>query len=200
MYRLITGRVAKTDDHEWVNAPVIFQRIKGNFTFEKQYPPDIIRAKTDNLGNLFYVNSSGVTFSGVPLWVNEIGDLVTVYDCILPKDRFKFSLPAGDGSPIELSVLRAGSQPQEAYPQSLITYIDGRFETITPADLHYQVFIPTNNQITFNLSDIPIAPSRSRVYLNGLKQRFGVDYNINSNLLNWFDIPLISSYILEVYF
>jgi hypothetical protein len=56
--------------------------------------------------------------------VNEEGDLVSNYECVIGRDRFTFSLPAGDGSAIALSVLRGGSQPIEGYPQTLLTYIE----------------------------------------------------------------------------
>lgn len=60
-------------------------------------------------------------------------------------------------------------------------------------------FTPTNGQIAFNLSVTPVQPQLSKLFLNGVKAKFGTDYNINSSVLNWLSsIPLTSSDSLEI--
>jgi hypothetical protein len=114
MWRQITGKVYRTNDQPWINSPVIFRRSRGSYTSEIQYPPDTLPFSTNSLGEL--VNCR--------LWVNETGDRVSNYECFVGSDRFTFSIPVGDGSAIALSDLRAGSQPVEDYPQSILDYVD----------------------------------------------------------------------------
>lgn len=219
MFRKVIGKVYKTDDTPWLNTFITFKRTSGNYLNNIQYPPDVVRAKTDNQGNICKLDNS----LGVDLWVNETGEKISNYQCLLPNDIFSFSIPIGNGAPIELSVLRAGSQPVEEYPQSVIDYIDDLVLTVTPSEpivnaneidgytfnidsavvneeLNYQSFTPTANQNDFILSSTPKLPGKTRFFLNGVKQQYGVDYVINANVLNWLDIPLKSNYILEIYY
>lgn len=123
MFRTVVGKIFKTSDIPWTNCRVVFRRLKGSYDSAKQYPPDSVIAFTDNQGNI--CRDALGTLPGVQLWVNESGELQTLYDCLLPNsDKFQFSLPVGDGSPIELSELRAGSNPVTTYPQTLLDYID----------------------------------------------------------------------------
>ena len=131
MYRQIIGNVARTDDTPYQNIKVIFYRDTGSFTSTTHYPPDICKCDVDEDGKIV----------GCKLWVNETGEKISYYTGVIGKDRFKFSIPAGDGSPIELSVLRAGSNPVETYPQSIIDYIDTKFSQ------------SGNDSIKFNFSD-----------------------------------------------
>lgn len=119
MFRNIVGKVHKTTDIPWVNIPVIFQRVRGSYTADVIYPPDIHKCKVDNDGNII----------NCQLWVNETGDQISTYTCIIGKDRFSFSIPPGDGSPIDIADLRAGSNPVETYPQTIIAYIDEKTAT-----------------------------------------------------------------------
>jgi hypothetical protein len=123
MYREVFGKVYKTSDTPWINTTVIFKRAKGSFTSEAQYPPDTIKFYTDNLGYLVNFDSQGLAIP-CRLWVNETGDKISNYQVFIGLDKFNVSVPVGDGSPISLSALRAGSQPTESYPQSILDYVD----------------------------------------------------------------------------
>lgn len=120
MWRQVVGKVYRTDDTPWTNTTVTFRRCTGSFTTTTQYPPDTLRFQTNSNGELV----------DCKLWVNETGDKISTYECTVGKDKFKFSLPVGNGSPIELSVLRAGSLPVDEYPQSIIHYIDNAISGI----------------------------------------------------------------------
>lgn len=114
MYRTITGTVRRTNDEVWRNANVTFRRCYGNFTSSALYPSDSISCKTDENGKLI----------NCKLWVNETGDRISNYELIVKNDIFAFSIPTGDGSPIDISILLAGSLPVQSYPQSIIDYVD----------------------------------------------------------------------------
>lgn len=114
MKRIVKAKINKTDDTPWANARVLFKRSTGSFTYTTQYPGDTILAVADSEGNL-----------QTQLWVNESGNLASNYLCYLPGDEpFEFSLPFGDGSVIELGILRQGSEQLENYPSSIINYVD----------------------------------------------------------------------------
>jgi hypothetical protein len=133
MFREVFGKVYKTTDTPWLNATVVFKRAKGSFTSEAQYPPDTARFYTDNQGFLVDFNAQGVAIP-CRLWVNETGDKISNYQVTIGLDKFTISIPVGDGSPISLSALRAGSQPTEEYPQSLLEYIDEKTESIVAGE------------------------------------------------------------------
>jgi hypothetical protein len=115
MRRQILGKIYETDDTPFKSGVVVFLRSTGSYTPTTQYPPDLHVCRTDTSGNLV----------DCFLWCNQQGDLISNYTAkINGKDVFTISVPVGDGSPIQLSVLRAGSQPTENYPQSIIDYID----------------------------------------------------------------------------
>lgn len=199
VWRLVVGKVHKTNDTPWVNTAVIFRRQIGSYTSEVQYPPDALTFATDAFGNLVSVDSSGNASLGCKLWVNEEGDKISNYECIVGKDRFSFSLPIGDGSPIQLSFLRAGSAPVESYPQSIIDYVDASIAVATGQSNYYKSFnaIPTQN--SYQLDAVSLAPDKSKVYFNGAKQRYAFDYNINSTTLNLlFNLP--HPFTLEIYY
>jgi hypothetical protein len=115
MRRQILGKIYETDDTPFKSGVIVFSRSTGSYTPTTQYPPDVHVCRTDTNGNLV----------DCFLWCNEDGDLISNYTAkINGRDVFTLSVPLGDGSPIQLSVLRAGSQPTESYPQSIIDYID----------------------------------------------------------------------------
>jgi hypothetical protein len=130
------------------------------------------------------------------LWVNESGDLVSNYECFIGNDRFNFSLPAGDGLSIELSVLRAGSQPIEDYPQSIIDYID---ERVTGGGSAYQTdyFDGDSSITTYSLSGLTATPELSKVFFNGIKQEYSVDYSLSGSDLTIIRSP-IYKYSIEI--
>jgi hypothetical protein len=146
MFREVFGKVYKTTDTPWLNATVVFKRTKGSFTSEAQYPPDTARFYTDNQGFLVNFNAQGVA---VPcrLWVNETGDKISNYQVTIGLDKFTISIPVGDGSPISLSALRAGSQPVEDYPQSILDYVD---DAITGVGANPKREIPIQNSQLLN--------------------------------------------------
>jgi hypothetical protein len=59
-------------------------------------------------------------------------------------------------------------------------------------------FSITNNQTTFVLPELLKFPSDSQLYLNGVKQKYLEDYNINGLILNWFGVPMLSFFDLTI--
>lgn len=141
MRRLVTGKFYKTDDTPWTNLSISFKREKSSYTSGIHYPTDFIKAQTDNEGNLFSTESS----QGVFLWVNQEGDVSSVYTAYLPHcETFNFSLPPGDGSPIELSVLRQDyvvDATSMTYT-TLVNYVDTQ---VANATLGNSQFVVSNN-------------------------------------------------------
>jgi hypothetical protein len=211
MFRTVVGKIFRTSDTPWTNCRVIFRRAKGNYDSAKQYPPDSVIAFTDSQGNI--CRDALGTLPGVQLWVNESGELLTLYECLLPNsDKFQFSIPVGDGSPIELSVLREGSNPVTSYPQTLLDYID------TSVSLHnlnpnaHPLLSSGQIKIPFAWGDstpknIATVPANTTVFTSiiSVTETFnGVGANLRlgdaNNLTRFLDIPsqgLIADYELE---
>ncbi|MBW4597473.1 MAG: hypothetical protein KME46_32400 [Brasilonema angustatum HA4187-MV1] len=65
----------------------------------------------------------------------------------------------------------------------------------------YKFFvISSNSTSSFALDDIADDPGTSQVFLNGLKQRHGTDYNINGSVLNWLGSSFRVNWLLEIYY
>jgi hypothetical protein len=62
--------------------------------------------------------------------------------------------------------------------------------------------ITSNNQTTFLLSNTVEIVDKSQLFLNGVKQVYGVDYNIDNSIttLFWFGISLELNDYLEIYY
>ena len=120
MRRQITGKIYRTDDTPWRDVIAKFSRSSSSYTYTTQYPSDSVRCNINDNGDLV----------DCYLWCNEEGDTISTYSCEVGRDCFTFSLPVGDGSPIALSVLRAGSDPVETYPQSIIDYVDNKVASV----------------------------------------------------------------------
>lgn len=64
-----------------------------------------------------------------------------------------------------------------------------------------ELTISSNGQTAFNLAHISTAPHLSQVALNGVIQRLGSDYIINSSVLTWVSsIPVATSDFLTIYY
>jgi hypothetical protein len=162
MKRVVTGRIYRTNDTPWRNARVLFKRVNSSFTHNTQYPADFVHALTDADGNLYSIDSN----QGVVLWVNELGDVPSFYKCFLPGcDPFEFSIPAGDGSAIELGILRQGSQPVNEYSPTLINYVDSSISSsISGIQLGSTQIYSNNFNASENLSALRIVNLNTGFY------------------------------------
>ncbi len=96
MYRIVTGKVLSPSGNPRKGS-VKFE-FTGSFDNTAQYPTFTETIK---------LNFDG-TFS-VPLWVNELGESESSYNCVLPGgDSFSFTLPIGSAA-VDLGVLRERS-------------------------------------------------------------------------------------------
>lgn len=69
-----------------------------------------------------------------------------------------------------------------------------------PATPAYQLFIiEIDGQIVFNLPYAIANPDKSRLYLNGQKQIYGLDYVVNASVLNYLGVALETTDYLEIY-
>ena len=73
------------------------------------------------------------------------------------------------------------------------------FNIIVNSTLYF-LFAINNGQTQFTLPMTSASPSLSTLYRNGVKQLYGIDYNINQNVLNWLGYQLLGSDILEIYY
>jgi hypothetical protein len=152
MWRLVTGRVYKTNDVPWVNSTVVFRRVRGNYTSDTQYPPDIVKAYTNSNGIL---NKDTVGADvGVKLWVDTTGNLSSTYECILPNnDKFIFTIPVGDGSAIALSTLRAINNPIENHELISSSFSQKKAIAFNSASLISLFSLPANAEnINFRIN------------------------------------------------
>lgn len=63
-----------------------------------------------------------------------------------------------------------------------------------------EVFVPTltGGETSFALPSLPILVHASLLFINGVQQSYGIDYNINSVTLSWLGFPLESTDYLEL--
>lgn len=67
-------------------------------------------------------------------------------------------------------------------------------------EVGYQYFaIASNGQTVFDLPYAIPSPDKSRLYLNGQKQVYGVDYVVNASVLNYSGVALVTTDYLEIY-
>jgi hypothetical protein len=98
-----------------------------------------------------------------------------------------------DNSPIEVNVTNS---PIEVLTGGVYNF------NITGVQQNRDVLtIASDGQTSFELSVIPLIPSKSTVFLNGLKQTYAVDFMIDNVIFTWLSIiPLSVSDVLEVYY
>lgn len=63
--------------------------------------------------------------------------------------------------------------------------------------------ISTNGQTVFALANFVPLPDKSLLFLNGLQQNYGIDYNINNSIpqLNWLgNVILLTTFTLVIYY
>jgi hypothetical protein len=190
--RTITTRILKGDETPWKYAQIYFRLKNDTYTDTAQFP--VNGSQISAIANEY----GRVTVS---LWVNTEGDLPTGWICTLPSGKeYIFNIPPGS-SAIEMSTLF--SDYQEGSPQysSLITYIEDYIDNLVmPGNENYQIIPITQGISNYVLSKIPTSPQKSRFYWNGLKQQFGIDYNIDSTILNILTDGITNTDLVEIYF
>lgn len=71
------------------------------------------------------------------------------------------------------------------------TFIELGDDTPSSSQLNRQILlISTNGQTLFTLPHSPALPELSELYLNGVKTRFGIDFLIDNNTLQWLNSQL----------
>jgi hypothetical protein len=170
--RSITNSAATIDP--WENCLVRFQHLNGSYSNLYQYPPSSYETRTDVLGNF-----------EVKIWANEEGlSATSVYICQLPGESFKFTLPPGNTDVSLSSVRQWGVSPI----------------VVPPSAVRSRQFLPVNTygQTMFVLERSPKLPHLMDLYINGVRVTFGIDYIINSLLLQWLNrYPLDTDDLLE---
>jgi hypothetical protein len=124
MKRKILGKYHRTDDTPWRKIAVRFVRDTISFVDDTIYPSDVVVCRVDEDAEL----------KDCWLWCNEEGEPESTYTYYCGRDAFKFSLPYGDGSPIQLGVVLAGSNPVEASPPTLLNYIDDALNDVSAGE------------------------------------------------------------------
>jgi len=188
--RRITGVVRNIQDLPWSNAKILFELLAPSFTADTQYPISLQEVRTDALGQL-----------SVDLWCNGSGLAATAYRCTMPdSEQFTFTLELG--SPLTFTQLRTLGTPVNQSSASLMAYITAQIAAIVIAPIPdtYQVLTFSGNNSS--LTKISAAPGLSRLFFNGGKQRYGVDYTINGSILTWLSssLSIESTDLLEIIF
>lgn len=146
----------------------------------------------------FYTDKDGKVTAR--LWVNELGDVDSRYSVYSADGDLlaEFILPNGTSTIPLTALVQGGSSTVAPQATSLITYL---VDAIPNDGVYQALAITTVGQTSFVLSVIPSQPHRSRLYLNGVKQRYGVDYVINSTTLTWQGVRLApTTDTLEIYY
>lgn len=193
-HRIITGKIYKSNDEPWINAYGNIKLIHGSYDGNIHYPEFNLLYCTDETGEVLNIKKLPLI-----LWCNEEGYSTSYYQFVLPDNKsFDFTLPSGSSS-IEISVLRENINSSNSNYQSIINYVDNEISLLTGTATHYEIFNVFPQNTIINLSEIPINPTRTQVFFNGLKQRLGIDYIINSLILNIVR-PLPVPYTIEIYY
>lgn len=177
-YRTVTGKIGDiVQDETLGQINVVFELLDkfGSFDATTQYPGQKTTVTT-GLDGSFSVN----------LWITQKGLRYSKYRCEYLKAWFEFELPEGDGSPIGLSALRqlGTTEPPKYKPE-----------------VWERIPIETLGQTSFTLQNAPTEPQNARVYVNGNKQIYGVDYVIDSVFLNWIGAFVLSlNDYMEIYY
>ena len=195
--RRITGVVRNIQDLPWSNAKILFELLAPSFTADTQYPISLQEVRTDALGQL-----------SVDLWCNGSGLAATAYRCTMPdSEQFTFTLEVG--SPLTFTQIRTLGTPVNQSTASLMAYITSQITAqITAIGGGVGGSVPDTYQVlTFSgnnssLTKISAAPQLSRLFFNGGKQWYGVDYTINGSILTWLSssLSIESTDLLEIIF
>ena len=51
-------------------------------------------------------------------------------------------------------------------------------------------FTPTLNQTSFDLGEIPLKQNLTKMFVNGLKQDYGIDFTVNNNLISYLNTSI----------
>ena len=151
-HRLLFGKVFRTDGvTPWTNCNISFKR-NCNYTDEYQLPSDVQRVKTDSNGEFV-----------TRLWCNIDGENESSYTCEIPGcTSFTFNLPFGDGTPLNISILRAGSSsPSDPKNETILEYID---EQIVSVSLNNTKLFSEEKQATSNLSALKAIDLTTKTY------------------------------------
>lgn len=190
--RRITGVVRNIQDLPWSNAKILFELLAPSFTADTQYPISLQEVRTNAAGQL-----------SVDLWCNGSGLVASAYRCTMPdSEQFIFTLELG--LPQTFTQLRTLGTPVNQSTASLMAYITAQIVSIGggggSAPDTYQVLAFAGNNSS--LSKISAAPQLSRLFFNGGKQRYGVDYTINGSILTWLSSSLLiePTDLLEILF
>jgi hypothetical protein len=110
--REVFGTILKPDGAPWATAKVEFRLSAGGYDAAGIYPGWSAYPVTDDSGNF-----------SVELWANDQGSEATTYTCRLPNrtESFSFTLPLGNGSPIDLSSLRAAGEIDADWTEALLS-------------------------------------------------------------------------------
>lgn len=88
-------------------------------------------------------------------------------------------------------------------PDSILSGGGGGGGSSLPVDNNVDVFTPTNGQTVFNLSSaITIAANKTKLFVNGVKMPYGINYTIVGNVLTFIptNFVLKNTDKLEVYY
>lgn len=110
--RTVTGTILKPDGSPWVGAAVAFRLRRASYGIGGVGTPTEVVAITNGAGQI-----------SQPLTAQDSPE--PKYIAILPGfDTFNFTLPLGDGQPIDLTLLRAAALAPEWAPESLLPFIE----------------------------------------------------------------------------
>lgn len=181
MKRKIKGHIKRLDGSPWQGVSVRFRLLNGSYVKGVNYPADEQLVKTDTSG-----------FFGIDLWCSESGIVESVYECWINQEYFNFSVPSGN-SDLELtSLIQRGvvnNNPDTPIDPIPVEEIE---ETIT------QFFIPSQGQTSFVLTEAPIKPQLTQLFLNGVKAIYVREYVLDSDRLIWNSVVLDPEDTLEV--
>jgi hypothetical protein len=118
--RSVYHTIRRPDGTPWPGVSIVFRLVNGGFTGASTYPAEALYLAAGADGELT-----------ATLWINVESAVAARWRCALPDGEiFDFDLPAGDGSPVALSALRAAAPYVPA--TSLASLLDGHTAALNP--------------------------------------------------------------------
>jgi len=176
--RTITTRIDRPfSGMPWSRAKVLFSLQSGTYDAARQIPGFTKVVKADDLGIL-----------SVELETTTDKESECYWFCTLPDgETFRFSVPMGSGD-LTLSFLRQSEEIEPSTPayNAITAYVDQAIASASQSVYKKELLaVASANQTAFNLSDMPVLPHLSLLFVNGEKSRYPQDFTIDSSVLTW---------------
>lgn len=88
----------------------------------------------------------------------------------------------------------------QSTPNTIEVLRGGTYNFIQVGFNNYEQLNPAEST-AFQLANVPVQPDKSLLFVNGVKAKFGTDYNVDGSILNWLsNLPFEPSDQVDFYY